>query len=208
MGAGVNALSGGAALALLAAAFAAGCAAGPVATGEGAAQPASQAAPAAARKVAPASTGKSAAAGREKSAPEPVVSGWESFEHTRAALGGEIQRRAAALREGPIGNRGAELASRRLAASGCELIDAGSMGGALAALERAVSLDGRNGYAYLWLAVVHHRKGNSGQAAEFAASAGSYLPRDPSVRRELEGLTQSIRRGHVATNDGSATPKN
>jgi hypothetical protein len=172
---------------LLAVALGAGCTAGPAAT---------QAEPVA-------RTGRPAAATRAKSKALPVSPDWDSFEHSRAALHGEIERRAAELREGPIGHRGVELASLRLAASGRDLIDAGSTGGALAALERAVSLDGRNGFAYLWLAVVHHMRGNAGQAAEFAASAGSCLPRETSVRDELEGLAKSIRRSG-ATGSGSA----
>jgi tetratricopeptide (TPR) repeat protein len=103
------------------------------------------------------------------------------------------------MRKGPVGNRGAELASLRLAASARDLIDAGSLDGAAEALGRALSLYGANGYAYLYLAYVRHVQGRGQQAAEFAASARRYLPRDEAVQAELEALTASIRRGAVAT---------
>lgn len=120
---------------------------------------------------------------------------WESFSQSGVALRAEIDERADAMNAGPIGSRGVELASLRLAASGRDLIDAGSLDGALEALQRAISLYGRNGYAYLFLAYVHHVQGRGAQAAEFAASAGRYLPQDAGVRAELEGLTTSIREG-------------
>lgn len=122
---------------------------------------------------------------------------WESFAKSGAALRTDIAARAESMKKGPIGNRGVQLASLRLAASGRDLIDAGSLDGALEALQRAVSLYGGNGYAYLYLAYVHHVQGHGEQAAEFAASARRYLPRDEAVRAELEGLTRSIRLGAV-----------
>ncbi len=160
-------------------AFFAGCSAGPATKDSVAVSP---------QALAPSAPHPQLEAPEVAAAPD-----WASFRQTGAALRSEISRRAAALREGPIGNRAVELASLRLAASGRDLIDAGSLGGALAALERAVSLYGGNGYAYLWLAYVHHVQGRSERAAEFAASAGRYLPRDQKVRAELAGLTQSIR---------------
>lgn len=130
--------------------------------------------------------------GRAAPAPAPAVD-WESFSHTSAALRGDIAARADAMKQGPIGNRGVELASLRLAASGRDLIDAGSLDGALEALKRAVSLDGRNGYAYLYLAYVHHEQGRGERAAEFAANARRYLPADAAVEAEIDGLSAAIR---------------
>lgn len=125
---------------------------------------------------------------------EPAAD-WESFSRTGAALGKEIERRAEELKSGPIAKRGQELASLRLAASGRDLIDSGSLEGAEVALQKAISLDGSNGYAYLFLAYVHHVNGRESLAAEFASSARRYLPRDAGVRAELEGLALSIRAG-------------
>ncbi len=166
-------------------ALAAGCASGPVAAErpmpERAPRPPAHSPPAAAPRV-------------EEPSVRPA-SNWESFTKTGDALHAEIERRAAALKSGPVGNRAVELASFRLAASGHELIQAGSLDGALEALERAVSLYGGNGYAYLYLAYVHHLDGRQDQAREFAASARRYLPRDEGVRAELEGLGQAIGAG-------------
>ena len=178
-GVGVALISRGIAVALCLALLG-GCAAGPGAKGGAPTRPTKDAAHARAKAEAPQAT----------AAPD-----WESFTHTGAALRGEIARRAKALGEGPIGNRAVELASLRLAASGRDLVDAGSLDGALEVLQRAVSLWGSNGYAYLYLAYVHHVQGRAGRAGEFAASARRYLPRDEPVRAELEGLDLSIRQG-------------
>jgi len=142
-------------------------------------------------------TGTATATARARAvapAPAPTPApGWESFSHTSAALRGDIAARADAMKRGPIGNRGVELASLRLAASGRDLIDAGSLDGALEALQRAVSLYGHNGYAYLYLAYVHHEQGREERAAEFAANARRYLPADKAVEAEVEGLAAAIR---------------
>ena len=168
---------------LLGALLVAGCAAGP-----------------GAKDGALAAPGKGTSVSTRAKAGEPRVAparDWESFAKTGAALRAEIARRAEAMKKGPIGNRGVELASFRLAASGRDLIDAGSLDGALEALQRAVSLYGGNGYAYLYLAYVHHVQGHGEQAAEFAAGARRYLPGDEAVQAELEGLVASIRQGAV-----------
>ncbi|MFN2376987.1 MAG: tetratricopeptide repeat protein, partial [Candidatus Binatia bacterium] len=148
---------------------------------------------------------KSGAASRPAKQPakeeEPRVAAaedWESFQATAASLRREIEKRAAAMSQGPVGTRAVELASLRLAASGRNLVDAGSLDGALEVLQRAVSLYGGNGYAYLYLAYVHHVQGRPERAAEFAASARRHLPRDKPVQAELEGLRLSIRQGAAA----------
>lgn len=144
---------------------------------------------------------KSGTASRPAKAEEPRVAAaedWESFNATAASLRAEIEKRAAAMSQGPVGNRAVELASLRLAASGRDLVDAGSLDGALEVLQRAVSLYGGNGYAYLYLAYVHHVQGRPERAAEFAASARRHLPRDKPVQAELEGLRLSIRQGAAA----------
>ncbi len=146
---------------------------------------------------------RTAAATRPATAPPRVAaaSDWESFSRTGAALSDEIERRVAGLASGPVAKRGQQLASRKLAASGRDLIDAGSLDGAEAALQKAISLDGADGYAYLFLAYVHHVKGREELAAEFASSAGRYLPDDKGVRSELAGLEQSIRAGSPVAGD-------
>jgi hypothetical protein len=119
---------------------------------------------------------------------------WQSFDGTAAVLRKDIDRRAEALRSGPIGNRAAELASLRLAASAHELLDAGSVDGARHALERAVSLYAGNGYACLLLAYVHHAQGRPVDAREQLARARRTLPKDERVRSELDALSRSMLR--------------
>jgi hypothetical protein len=117
---------------------------------------------------------------------------WQSFPRSSAALRSEISRRKEALATGPIGNRGVELASLRLAATGADLATSGSVEGAREALERAVSLDAANGYALLWLAWVEHVRRDDQKAAQLAAEASRHLPSDPAIRAELEGLISAI----------------
>lgn len=167
-------------------AFAWGCAAGPVTT---------KARPAAKKTDAAAASAKGAASAKDEPSRVAAAPDWESFSQTAAALRSDISRRAGELRHGPVGNRAQQLASLRLASNARDLIDAGSLEGALEALQRAVSLYGGNGYAYLWLAYVHHVQGRADRAAEFAASARRYLPADTKIRAELEGLALSIRHG-------------
>jgi len=118
---------------------------------------------------------------------------WESFARTRKSLGAEIARRSEALRAGAVGNRAAELASLRMSAKAPALIDKGALDGAVELLERALSMDGGNGYAYLFLAYLNHVRGHSDQAAAFLGSARRYLPADKGVRGEVEGLARSMR---------------
>jgi Flp pilus assembly protein TadD len=126
-------------------------------------------------------------------APDPAAStDWETFPRTAEVLRSEIDDRAEDLRQGPIGDRAEQLAGLRLAASGRELLANGSFDGAVIALEKAISLYGANGYAYLFLASIHLAEGRRDQAREFTASARRYLPQGEGVEAELEGLAQAI----------------
>lgn len=162
-------------VALVAASIAAGCASGPSAKPSAAV-------------ARPASVSK----GKPAAAKAPVARDWESFKRTSAMLREEIARRAEELRSGPVGNRAVELASLRLAASGHAMIEAGSLDGALEVLERAVSLYGGNGYAYVFLAYVHHVEGRAASGLEFLDDARLHLPADRGVSGEVEGLAQSL----------------
>lgn len=127
---------------------------------------------------------------------------WESFRAAGAALRRDIQTRADAMKSGPVGNRAVELASLRISANAQDLIDAGSLDGALVALQRAVSLDGSNGYAYLFLAYVHQVQGQSELAGELAANAARFLPRQTEVRAELAGLRLAISQAAASATAG------
>ncbi|MBI5504824.1 MAG: tetratricopeptide repeat protein [Deltaproteobacteria bacterium] len=135
-----------------------------------------------------------------------ALSDWEAFERTRRSLGAEIDRRAKALRGGAVGNLAAELASLRMSAKAPVLIDKGSLDGAVELLERAVSMYGGNGYAYLFLAYVHHVEGRPDQAAGFLSSARRYLPADKGVRGETEGLARSIRASGPSAGGSAPAP--
>lgn len=121
------------------------------------------------------------------------VENWEAFLHASEALQKEIRERAAALKKGPAGNQPAELASLRMTNRARGMIEKGSPGSALELLERSISMYKGNGYAYMFLAYVHHLQGRSARGAEFLSSARRYLPPDPRVHGELEGLSRSIK---------------
>jgi hypothetical protein len=114
---------------------------------------------------------------------------WQGFQRTNETLRAEIDRRAEALRSGPIGNRARELASLRLAATAHDLLQAEADAGAAEALAQAVSLDAGNGYAWLLMAYVTEGP----KALELAERAERTLPRDPGVRCELRGLQWTLR---------------
>jgi hypothetical protein len=130
-------------------------------------------------------------AGRPTHAAKAKPAGMD-FPATTAALQREIDRLADELGQGPIGDRATELASLRLAASARDLVLSESPGGAREALDRAVSLYGRNGYAYLWLACVDHLEHRSDRAGRWLAKAGRDLPADRKIRGELHGLARRV----------------
>lgn len=140
---------------------------------------------------------------RQRQAPPPPpaeapvvplrIENWEAFTNTSRALGREISEGAHALRAAGPGARPADLASLRMTAEARDLIRAGNVERARDLLDRALELDGRNGFAYLYLAYANHLSGRFDQAASFAERAGRYLPRDPYVRGELEGLSKTVR---------------
>ncbi len=125
--------------------------------------------------------------------PEPEhVENWEAFSNSVRMLRGEIQRGGYALKirgadEAPVG-----LASLRLCLDAWDLIQTADNERAVDLLERAISLDGRNGFAYLFLAYAYHRSARFEQGRLFLGQAWRYLPYDPRVLGEFEGLKQSI----------------
>ena len=169
---------------LLALAVLAGCAAGP--TGPGAKQPTSTVA----KKITSGGgAGASAAVDSTPAAPD-----WEHFAQTNKSLRQEIALGAEAMKSGPVGNRAVELASLRMAASGFDLVASSSWKAAVPTLQRAISMDGANGYAYLFLAYIHQVTGEGELAGEFAANAARLLPETHAVRAELAGLQLAIRK--------------
>lgn len=165
-----------AALLLLALVVAGGCAAG-----RDAGPRHGDAKPKAARKAARESAGDA-----KPAKPAPVVPGWESFPASRAALKRDIAGMAAGAANAK------KLASLRASAAGFDALDDGGLPVAKSAFERAVSLHGSDGYAYLGLAYLHHVQGRPDLAAEFAGSAARFLPADAGTRKELGALTASI----------------
>jgi hypothetical protein len=175
-------------------AFSQGCATGAASRAKGGAAVQTKKKPAAPAKV----TAKA-----EQGPPPGTAKDWEAFRRSDAALRAEIGRRAEAMRKGPVGSQATELASLRLAASGRDLIEAGSLDGAVEVLEKAISLNGHDGYAYMFLAYVQHVKGKGDRAAEFVASARRYLPKDAGVQAELEGLAYSVRSSMARAKGGA-----
>lgn len=125
----------------------------------------------------------------------PVAKDWQSFRRCRAAMQRDIDAKAAAMKSGPVGSAATQLASLRLASSSRDLIDSGSLDAARSSLQRAISLDSGDGWAWLWLACVHHAQGRGDLAAEVLGKARSRLPREAGVDSEVAGLAAAIRAG-------------
>ncbi len=120
------------------------------------------------------------------------VRNWEAFAHTSRVLDLRIAAGDSALRGGAGKANPAAVAALRMTAEARDLLERGQPEQALDLLERAIGMDGRNGFAYLYLAHLYHRQGRYEQGRVFAQRARQYLPRDAYVLGELEGLRASL----------------
>ena len=129
--------------------------------------------------------------------PEPIaVTDWRAFRHVGRALARRIDGASLAVGRGQ--GKPAVLASLRLVDEAAGLVAAGELARGLDLLERALAVDGRNGFAYLYLCVAHHRAGRSQRAAGFLDPARRYLPPNPYVLGEWEGLRAAVVAAQVA----------
>ena len=68
------------------------------------------------------------------------------------------------------------------------LIAEGSTERALDLLERAIAVDGSEGFAYLYLGYVYVRRGDLRRASGFLEQARRLLPPDPALKGEVGWL--------------------
>jgi hypothetical protein len=126
-------------------------------------------------------------------APAPVpVANWEAMLYTSRSLDRHIARGSQRLAAGSLDDP-KRLASLRVTAEGRDLLARGAVDRAMDRLERAVAMDGRNGFAWMYLAFANHRRASFDQGLEQAAAARRYLPADAHVLGELAGLEASLR---------------
>ncbi len=104
------------------------------------------------------------------------VENWEAFAYSTRRLQEEIARKDAALGARDTAEAPVDLASLRLAAEGWRLVQEGNSDRAIDLLERAIGLDGRNGFAYLFVAYAYHRMALFEQGASFLERAERHLP--------------------------------
>ena len=82
----------------------------------------------------------------------------------------------------------AHLANLRMTKNAREYIAGGDLDRAFDTLERAIAVDGREGYAYLYAAYVLLQRGKTGQGHAFLERAAFLLPDDPDLDAEIRRL--------------------
>jgi len=80
------------------------------------------------------------------------------------------------------------LAHLRMTRAALDQIEAGDDQRAFDLLERAIAIDGRTGFAYLYLGYVHLRHGQADQASVFLDRASALLPADERLAAEVAAL--------------------
>lgn len=81
-----------------------------------------------------------------------------------------------------------DLTHLRMTAAARDLIAAGNTERALDLLERAISVDGSEGFAYLYLGYVYVHRGDLQRASGFLQQAARLLPPDAALRDEVRWL--------------------
>ena len=92
-----------------------------------------------------------------------------------------------ALEQGvPVDHSG--LAALRMTRSAVELIDENATERALDQLERAIAIDGRSGFPYIYIGYLHLQQGRPDQASAFIERAAVLLPSSPALDAEVQSL--------------------
>lgn len=103
---------------------------------------------------------------------------------------GDLVLLAAVARAQQIGSTPSRLTHLRMVAHARSLIAEGNTERALDELERAIAVDGSEGFAYLYLGYVYVRRGNLQRATGFLEQARRLLPPDPALRDEVDWLDE------------------
>jgi Flp pilus assembly protein TadD len=101
---------------------------------------------------------------------------------------GDLVLKAAIARAQYGGSGATRLTHLRMTAAARDLIVAGNTERALDLLERAIGVDGSEGFAYLYLGYVYVRRGDVERASGFLGQARRLLPPDPELRAEVRWL--------------------
>lgn len=107
---------------------------------------------------------------------------------------GDLVLKAAIARAQYGGSDPTRLTHLRMTEAARDLIAQDATERALDLLERAIAVEGSEGFAYLYLGYVYVRRGDMRRASGFLEQAGRLLPPDPQLRDEvrwLNGLTTS-----------------
>ncbi len=124
--------------------------------------------------------------------PEPPAQG--PLAETRRHLARDLQQSDVALVQG-LTFSPTRAAHLRMTTAALDYIEAGDTEHALDLLERAISVDGTVGYAFVYLGYIHAREGRTEQAQAFVDRATGLLPDDPALDRELVELRSSAATG-------------
>jgi len=101
---------------------------------------------------------------------------------------GDLVLKAAVARAQYGGTEPTRLTHLRMTQAARDLIAQGDTERALDLLERAIAIDGGEGFAYLYLGYVYVRRGDVDRASGFLQQAKRLLPPDPALRAEVRWL--------------------
>lgn len=100
----------------------------------------------------------------------------------------DLVLKAATARAERSGASATRLTHLRMTEAARGALADGSTERALDLLERAIAIDGREGFAYLYLGYAYVRRGEVERAREFLEQAGRLLPPDPALGQEVAHL--------------------
>jgi len=123
-------------------------------------------------------------------APPQAVPDTGQGERARVLLHQEVMRLETDSRGG--GGDPTRLASLRVTEDAADRLDSDDFDGALDLLERAITIDSRNGYAYLYLAKAYFRLGDQRRSSEFLERGAVLLPRDYRLDEEVASLRRAL----------------
>ena len=104
------------------------------------------------------------------------------------ADGAVIGDPAAAARPAAAGVDAASLASLRITRSAVEHLEQREPQRALDLLERAIAIDGDNGFAYLYIGYIHLEDGRPDRALPFIERGAMLMPDEPALQKEVRAL--------------------
>jgi len=111
---------------------------------------------------------------------------------------GDLVLGAAIARADYAGASATRLTHLRMTAAARNAVAEGNTERALDLLERAIAVDGGEGFAYLYLGHIYTRRGDLERASGFLQQARRLLPPDPALQDEVQWLTDMASGGAQA----------